>query len=111
VQLVNTAAVKQYDGLKHAGDFSDAHHLAHLMRLGILPTGHIYPREGRALRDLLRKRGQLVRQRTTQILSMQNRWHAIWGRNTAATTSNAGKQPTSTPWHCCRNRNWRSRAT
>lgn len=72
VQLVNTAAVKQYDGLKHAGDFSDAQHLAHLMRLGILPTGHIYPREGRALRDLLRKRGQLVRQRTTQILSIQN---------------------------------------
>jgi transposase len=93
VRLVNTAAVKQYDGLKHGGDFSDARHLAHLMRLGILPTGYIYPREGRAVRDLLRKRSQLVRQRTTQILSMQNlltrnlgtqtsgndlkRWHAI----------------------------------
>ena len=37
VQLVNTAAVKQYDGLKHSGDFSDARHLAHLLRLGILP--------------------------------------------------------------------------
>ena len=72
VRLVNTAAVKQYDGLKHSGDFSDARHLAHLMRLGILPTGYIYPRQGRALRDLLRKRGQMVRQRTTQILSMQN---------------------------------------
>jgi len=72
VHLVNTAAVKQYDGLKHAGDFSDARHLAHLLRLGILPTGHIYPREERAVRDLLRKRGQLVRQRTTHILSMQN---------------------------------------
>lgn len=72
VRLVNTAGVKQYDGLKHGGDFSDARHLAHLMRLGILPTGYIYPREGRALRDLLRKRGQLVRQRTTQILSIQN---------------------------------------
>ena len=72
VQLVNTAAVKQYDGLKHGGDFSDARHLAELMRLNILPTGYIYPREGRAVRDLLRKRAQLVRQRTTQILSMQN---------------------------------------
>lgn len=72
VKLVNTAAVKQYDGLKHSGDFSDARHLAHLMRLGILPTGYIYPREGRAVRDLLRKRGQMVRGRTTQILSMQN---------------------------------------
>jgi len=72
VQLVNTAAVKQYDGLKHSGDFQDARHLAHLLRLGILPTGYIYPREQRAVRDLLRKRSQLVRQRTTQILSMQN---------------------------------------
>ncbi|MDM0118142.1 IS110 family transposase [Variovorax sp. J22R133] len=72
VHLVNTAAVRQYDGLKHTGDFSDARHLAHLLRLGILPTGHIYPREERAVRDLLRKRGQLVRQRSTQILSMQN---------------------------------------
>lgn len=71
-RLVNTAAVKQYDGLKHSGDFSDARHLAHLLRLGILPTGYIYPREARAVRDLLRKRSQLVRQRTTQILSMQN---------------------------------------
>lgn len=72
VRLVNTAAVKQYDGLKHGGDFSDARHLAHLLRLGILPTGYIYPRQARAVRDLLRKRSQLVRLRTTQILSIQN---------------------------------------
>jgi transposase len=39
VRLVNTAAVKQYDGLKHTGDFSDAKHLAQLLRLGILPEG------------------------------------------------------------------------
>ena len=72
VHLVNTAAVKQYDGLKYSGDFSDARHLARLLRLGILPEGHIYPREQRAVRDLLRKRSQLVRQRTSQILSMHN---------------------------------------
>lgn len=72
VKLVNTAAVRQYDGLKHSGDFSDARHLAHLLRLGILPTGYIYPRAERAVRDLLRKRGQLVRQRSTQILSIEN---------------------------------------
>jgi transposase len=72
VHLVNTAAVKQYDGLKHSEDFSDARHLAHLLRLGILPVGYIYPREERAVRDLLRKRSQLVRQRCTQILSIEN---------------------------------------
>jgi pimeloyl-ACP methyl ester carboxylesterase len=34
VHVVNTTAVKQYDGLKHSGDFSDARHLAHLLRRG-----------------------------------------------------------------------------
>jgi transposase len=72
VHLVNTAAVRQYDGLKHSGDFEDARHLAHLLRLGILPTGYIYPREERCVRDLLRKRSQLVRQRSTQILGIEN---------------------------------------
>lgn len=72
VNLVNTAAVKKYDGLKHQDDEDDARHLAHLLRLGILPTGHIYPREERAVRDLLRKRAHLVRGRTAQILSLKN---------------------------------------
>lgn len=72
VHLVNTTAVKQYDGLKYSGDKADARHLAHLLRLGILPEGYITPREGRAVRDLLRKRSHLVRQRSTQILSIQN---------------------------------------
>lgn len=72
VKLVNTAAVKMYEGMKYMSDEHDARHLAHLMRLGILPTGHIYPKEERAVRDLLRKRAQLVRGRTTQVLSIQN---------------------------------------
>lgn len=72
VKLVNTAAVKTYDGLKYTGDEHDARHLAHLLRLGLLPTGYIYPKKERAVRDLLRKRSQLVRCRTAQILSIQN---------------------------------------
>ena len=72
VKLVNTAAVKIYDGMKYSGDEHDARHLAHLLRLGILPTGYIYPKKERAVRDLLRKRAQLVRCRTAQILSIQN---------------------------------------
>ena len=72
VHLVNTAAVKQYEGLKYGDDHSDARWLAHLLRLGILPQGYIYPKEDRAVRDLLRKRGQLVQLRTTNILSVQN---------------------------------------
>jgi transposase len=72
VKLVNTAAVKVYDGLKYSADEHDARHLAHLLRTGLLPTGYIYPKEERAVRDLLRKRAQLVRHRTAQILSIQN---------------------------------------
>src|SRR3954462_15750378 len=53
VMLVNTSKVKQYEGLKHTDDKHDAFWLAHLMRLGLLPTGYIYPKEQRAVRDLL----------------------------------------------------------
>jgi transposase len=59
VALANTAAIKQYEGLKYTNDRSDARWLAHLLRLGILPTGYIYPKEERAVRDLLRKRSHL----------------------------------------------------
>ncbi len=72
LHLVNTAAVKQYEGLKYTDDQYDARWLAHLLRLKILPEGYIYPRANRAVRDLLRKRSQLVRQRTANLLSIQN---------------------------------------
>jgi transposase len=72
VHLANTAAIQQYEGLKYTDDQSDARWLAHLLRLGVLPEGHIYPRAERPVRDLLRKRSQLVRQRTTNVLSIQN---------------------------------------
>ena len=71
VHLVNTAAVKQYEGLKHGDDERDAQHLAHLMRLGLLPEGYIYPKERRVWRDLLRKRMQLVQDRSRQIIHLQ----------------------------------------
>jgi transposase len=72
VHLANTAAIVPYEGRKHSDDHGDALYLANLLRLGILPEGYIYPKEERAVRDLLRKRGQLVRQRTANLLSVQN---------------------------------------
>jgi len=72
VHLANTAAIKQYEGLKHSGDETDAQHLAHLLRLGILPTGTILPREHRVVRDLARKRMQLVQSCTTHVLAVEN---------------------------------------
>jgi transposase len=70
--LANPSAMKKYEGLKYSGDFTDAAYLAHLLRLGLLPEGYIFPRELRAIRDLARKRMQLVRCRTMQILSIEN---------------------------------------
>ena len=72
VHLANTAVIQQYEGLKYTDDISDARWLAHILRLGVLPEGYIYPKEERAVRDLLRKRSQMVRQRTTNLLSIQN---------------------------------------
>ncbi len=72
VHLVNTLAAQQYKGLKYTDDKTDARWLAHMLRLGILPTGWIYPKRQRAVRDLLRKRSQLVRQRTASRLGLRN---------------------------------------
>lgn len=71
LHLVNTAAVKQYEGLKHGDDERDARHLAHLLRLGLLPVGYIYPKERRIWRDLMRKRMQLVQDRSSHIIQVQ----------------------------------------
>jgi transposase len=72
MHLANTAAIQQYSGLKYTDDRSDARWLAHLLRLQLLPEGYIYPKEERAVRDLLRKRSQLVRQKVRHLLSIQN---------------------------------------
>jgi len=61
LHLANTAAIQQYEGLKYTDDHSDARWLAHL----------------------LRKRSQIVRQRTTNLLSIQN----LLTRNTGSSMS------------------------
>lgn len=72
VKLANTYAAKQYDGLKFSDDRHDARWLAHLLRLGILPTGYICPPARREIRDLVRRRARLVRARTAQLLAVHN---------------------------------------
>lgn len=84
VHLANTVAIRQYEGLKYRDDTSDARWLATLLRLGKLFEGHIYPREERAIRDLLRKRTQLVRQATMHVLSIKNLFARNHGRTISA---------------------------
>jgi transposase len=72
VHLANSAAIKRYEGLKRSGDEADAAYLAHLLRVGLLAEGYICPKPLRAVRDLSRKRMQLVRSRTQHILAVEN---------------------------------------
>ena len=72
LHLANPAAIQQYSGLKYTNDHSDARWLAHMLRLGVLPEGYIYPKAQRPVRDLLRKRKYLVEQQSSHVLSGQN---------------------------------------
>lgn len=84
LHLANTAAIEQYSGLKHGDDDSDARHLANLLRLKILPTGYIYPREQRRLRDLLRQRLRLVQKSTGLMQSVQGMFSRLTGSGLSA---------------------------
>ena len=72
MHLANPAAIKQYEGIKHTNDKSDAFWLAQMLMLGILPEGYIYPKDERPTRDLLRRRMLYVQQRTAHVLSLKS---------------------------------------
>lgn len=79
VKLANSNTMHQYTSLKHTNDKSDCLWLNRMNRLGILPTGYIYPREERPVRDLLRRRMLLVHVRTILISSLKTQfmnWHS-----------------------------------
>lgn len=80
VHLAHPGANKPYAGLKRRDDFSDAQYLARLLRLGVLRTGYICPVAERRVRDLARRRMQLVRSRTAHVLAVEN----VMARETGA---------------------------
>ena len=80
IDLANPAQIEQYSGLKHADDKHDAFHLAELQRLNILPKGYIYDAELRPVRDLLRRRTNLVHQRTALMLSFKSLYNRTTGQ-------------------------------
>jgi transposase len=83
VLLTNPAGNEQYKGLKYTDDRHDSRWLARMLRLGIVATGYIYPKEERPIRDLLRKRVRLVQHRTAHIISVLN----TIARNTGSSLS------------------------
>jgi transposase len=80
VVLANPAAMEQYNGIKHADDTNDAFFIAELLRLKILPTGHIYDPQLRPVRDLLRRRRLLVHQRSALMLSFESLYARTTGQ-------------------------------
>ena len=72
VHLANPAEMEKYSGLKQTDDETDALWIAEMLRLGILPTGYIYPKAERPVRDMLRRRMLIVRQATQTLLSLQS---------------------------------------
>lgn len=98
VHLANPAGNEQYKGLKYTDDRHDARWLAKLLRLGILREGYIYPREARAVRDLLRERMRLVQTRTGMMVRMQT----VLAQQAAATASSqAMKRAPAGSWARC----------
>jgi hypothetical protein len=70
--LANPAKMDQYSGLKVGNDASDAGWIVEQMRLGILPESYVYPPAVRPIRDALRRRMLIVRQRTQTLLSLES---------------------------------------
>jgi transposase len=80
IDLANPAQIEQYSGIKHADDKNDAFHLAELQRLKILPKAHVYDATLRPVRDLLRRRTNLVHQRTALLLSFKSLYARTTGQ-------------------------------
>src|SRR5437764_1357812 len=64
--------MKAIHGGKAKNDKIDAHKIAVLLRGGMIPTAYVYPAAMRSMRDLLRRRLQLMRQRAHLLLHIQN---------------------------------------
>ena len=92
VHLANPASIQKYKGLKYSDDHYDSFWLAHLLRLGILPEGYIYPKEERPIRDLLRKRMHLVNLRSSLINSLQAVLHRNCGTRLSTAKIKAKKE-------------------
>ena len=69
--LGHAAYMKAIAGNKQKNDPLDAETIAHLMRSNLFPQAYPYPKEMRAVRDLLRRRHRLVRHRSEAYTHVQ----------------------------------------
>lgn len=64
-----------------------------LQRFGILPEAHLYSRQWRGVRDVLRQRSRWVRERTRALLSLQSRYARCRGWNLGKSDLFSGPLP------------------
>lgn len=69
--LGHALEMRAIHGTKTKSDKLDREKIAHLLRAGLLPQASVYPAEMRATRDLLRRRGYLVRRRAEALTHVQ----------------------------------------
>jgi transposase len=62
-KLAHAYGLHLITGSKYKSDLRDAHRLARLLRLEEIPLAYIYPADRRPLRDLMRRRIRLVKER------------------------------------------------
>jgi transposase len=70
--LGHALAMKAIHGGKAKNDRLDAQKIAGLLKGGFFPMAHVYPKDKRETRDLLRRRSFFVRQRAQLIAHIQN---------------------------------------
>jgi transposase len=70
--LGHALAMKAIHGGKAKDDRLDAQKIAGLLKGGFFPMAHVYPRDKRETRDLLRRRSFFVRQRAQLLAHIQN---------------------------------------
>jgi hypothetical protein len=69
--LGHALEMRAIHGTKTKSDKLDSEKIAHLLRAGLLPQAYVYPAAMRATRDLLRRRGYLVRRRAEALTHVQ----------------------------------------
>jgi transposase len=71
VCMAHTLALRDISSAKIKTDRRDAHTLARLLLADMIPTAYIYPEEQRPIRDILRRRWRLVRQRGEHLRALR----------------------------------------
>ena len=71
MKLAHPLGLFMITGAKVKTDKRDAFVLARLLRLDAIPEAYIYPRNKRAIRDLLRKRHRLVARRAVEYFALR----------------------------------------